>query len=113
MTEAKTDTKADKIPVEVAYALPDKQAILPLEVDPGTTAMEAAVKSGITGPFPDLVLEGAKLGIFGKAVKPDHPLQAGDRVEIYRPLIVDPKEVRKKRAAEARQRRADEKPEAD
>ena len=104
MTEAKTD----KILVEVAYALPDKQAIVPLEVEPGTTAMEAAVKSGITGSFPDLVLEGAKLGVFGKAVKSDHLLQTGDRVEIYRPLKADPKEVRKKRAAEAKQRRAGE-----
>ena len=102
-------TEADKIPVEVAYALPDKQEIVMLEVQPGTTAAQAAAQSGIEKQFPGLQLEGAKLGIFGKAIKSDHVLHAGDRVEIYRPLIADPKEVRKKRAAEAKQKREDAK----
>ena len=102
-------TEADKIPVEVAFALPDKQEIVMLEVKPGTTAMQAALQSDITRHFPELSLEGAKLGVFGKAVKEGYLLHAGDRVEIYRPLIVDPKEVRKKRAAEAKQRREAEK----
>ena len=102
-------TEADKIPVEVAYALPDKQEIVMLEVQPGTTAAQPAAQSGIEKQFPGLQLEGAKLGIFGKAIKSDHVLHAGDRVEIYRPLIADPKEVRKKRAAEAKQKREDAK----
>jgi putative ubiquitin-RnfH superfamily antitoxin RatB of RatAB toxin-antitoxin module len=95
-----------KIPVEVAYALPDKQEIVTLDVQSGTTAQAAVVQSNIDRHFPGLVLEGARLGIFGKAVKADYVLQAGDRVEIYRPLLADPKDVRKKRAAEAKQRRA-------
>jgi hypothetical protein len=98
-------TEADRIPVEIAYALPDKQEIVMLEVAPGTTARDAVRQSGIARPFPGLDLEGASLGIFGKAVKASQPLKAGDRVEIYRELIADPKEVRKRRAAEARAKR--------
>ena len=102
-------TEANKIPVEVAYALPEKQEIVMLEVLPGTTAREVVEQSDIARHFPDQVLAGAKLGIFGKAVKDDQVLHAGDRVEIYRPLIADPKEIRKKRAAAAKQRRAEAK----
>ena len=102
-------TEANKIPVEVAYALPEKQEIVMLEVLPGTTARQAVEQSDISQHFPELVLVGAKLGIFGKAVKDEQVLHAGDRVEIYRPLIADPKDVRKQRAAQARQRRAEEK----
>ncbi len=98
-------TEADKIPVEVAYALPDKQQIVMLEVVPGTTAREAVMQSGLDKEFPGLDLQGSSLGIFGKAVKDSQQLRAGDRVEIYRDLIADPKEVRKRRAAEARARR--------
>lgn len=89
------------ITVEVAYALPDKQKIVTLEVDEGCTVYEAASMSGLAQQFPGLDLEAADMGIFGKAV-PDPKqatLNAGDRVEIYRPLIADPKEVRKARAA--------------
>jgi putative ubiquitin-RnfH superfamily antitoxin RatB of RatAB toxin-antitoxin module len=102
-------TEASKIPVEVAYALPGKQEIVALEVSPGTTAQAAVEQSNINRHYPGLVLEGARLGIFGKAVKADYVLHAGDRVEIYRPLIADPKDSRKKRAAEAKLRRAQEK----
>ena len=98
-------TEGDRIAVEVAYALPDKQEIVMLEVSPGTTAREAVRRSGIDRHFPGLDLEGSKLGIFGKAIKDDQPLRSGDRVEIYRELIADPKEVRKRRAAEAKARR--------
>ena len=97
-----------KIRVEVAYALPDRQAIVELEVERGTTAMAAAQQSGLVERFEGLTLEGAKLGIFGKAVPDTHVMSAGERVEIYRPLLIDPKEVRKARAAEARERRAKE-----
>jgi putative ubiquitin-RnfH superfamily antitoxin RatB of RatAB toxin-antitoxin module len=102
-------TESNKIPVEVAYALPEQQEIIMLEVEPGTTASQAAVSSGIVRHFPGLALEGASFGVFGKAIKTDYILHAGDRVEIYRPLIADPKDARKKRAAAAKQRRADEK----
>ena len=99
-------TEANKIPVEVAYALPEKQEIVMLEVLPGTTAREAVAQSNIERHFPGLDTAAGKLGIFGKSIKDDQVLRAGDRVEIYRELIADPKEVRKKRAAEAKERRA-------
>lgn len=94
------------IRVEVAYALPDKQAILEVEVAQGTTALAAAQQSGICAKFEGIDLENAKLGIFSKVISPKQVLREGDRVEIYRPLIADPKEVRKARAARAKERRA-------
>jgi hypothetical protein len=93
------------INVEVAYALPERQAIVPLQVVPGTTALEAVRRSGIAERFAGIVLEDARLGIFGKVVAPEQELREGDRVEIYRPLIADPKEVRKARAARVKARR--------
>ncbi|MGD2007568.1 MAG: RnfH family protein [Cellvibrionales bacterium] len=97
------------IKVEVAYALPEKQLIRALEVPTGTTALEAVTLSGIEEAFDELTInDSSRLGIFGKAVKSDHVLTAGERVEIYRPLLIDPKEVRKKRAAEAKERRSAE-----
>lgn len=102
-------TETNQIPVEVAYALPEKQEIVMLEVPPGTTARSAVELSNIVRHFPGLQLAAAPLGIFGKLIKDDTVLHAGDRVEIYRPLIADPKEGRKQRAAEAKQRRAEEK----
>jgi len=98
----------NKIRVEVAYALPDKQAIVEVQVAAGTTALQAAQLSGIAGQFDDMDLDNAKLGIFGKVVSPQQVLREGERVEIYRPLIADPKEVRKARAARAKGRRAQE-----
>ncbi len=96
---------ADKsIAVEVAYALPQKQMIVSLSVAEGTSVLEAAKLSGITQHFPELDIDACALGIFGKAVpKPaERMLLAGERVEIYRPLIADPKEARKQRAAKAK-----------
>lgn len=96
------------IAVEVVYALADKQKLLRLTVPQGTTVREAALRSGMEGFFPGLDLATSPLGIFGKAVpKPDERvLEEGERVEIYRPLIADPKEVRKQRAAKAAQNKA-------
>jgi putative ubiquitin-RnfH superfamily antitoxin RatB of RatAB toxin-antitoxin module len=94
--------------VEVAFALPDKQAIVEVQVSPGTTALEAAQQSGIVDRFEGLTLEDAKLGVFGKAVANTYVMSAGERVEIYRPLLIDPKEVRKARAAEVKERKAKE-----
>lgn len=89
------------INVEVAYALPDRQVIRDVNVDEGTTIGAAIVQSGIMMDFPELdhKLEDAKVGVFGKAAAMTTILKEGDRVEIYRPLIADPKEVRRKRAA--------------
>ena len=92
----------ETINVEVAYALPEKQVIRAVNVDAGTTIGAAIVQSGIMMDFPDLELEDAKVGIFGKAAAMTTVLSDGDRVEIYRPLIADPKEVRRKRAAEGK-----------
>lgn len=94
------------IHVEVAYATPEKQRIVSLELPEGTTVREAALRSGLDTQFEGLDLAKADLGIFGKVVaKPDNETLAdGDRVEIYRPLIADPKEVRKQRAAKVKAR---------
>ena len=94
----------ESINVEVAYATPKKQIIRAVNVDAGTTLGAAIVQSGIMMDFLDLELEleEAKVGIFGKAAAMTTVLSDGDRVEIYRPLIADPKEVRRKRAAEGK-----------
>ncbi len=92
----------ESINVEVAYAMPEKQIIRAVNVDAGTTIGAAIVQSGIMMDFPDLELEDAKVGIFGKAAAMTTVLSDGDRVEIYRPLIADPKEIRRKRAAEGK-----------
>ncbi len=92
----------ESINVEVAYALPEKQIIRAVNVDAGTTLGAAIVQSGIMMDFPELELEDAKVGIFGKATVMTTVLSDGDRVEIYRALIADPKEVRRKRAAEGK-----------
>lgn len=88
--------------VEVAYARPDQQLIKKIEVPEGTTAEQAIRLSGILEKFPEIDLATTKVGIFSKAAKLDTVLREMDRVEIYRPLIADPKEVRKQRAAEGK-----------
>ena len=86
--------------IEVVYALPDEQALVALSVPRGTTAGEAVERSGLAARFPEIAV-GAKLGVFGKVVAPDTPLASGDRVEIYRPLLADPKQARRGRAGGA------------
>ena len=94
---------SNTIAIEVAYALPDKQRIIKLDVPEGTTVMQAVIMSQMDSIFEDLTLsEDLKLGVWGKAVTADRALVAGERVEIYRPLLVDPKEVRRARAARAK-----------
>lgn len=87
---------------EVAYGRTDEQALLMVEADTPLTAQQAIERSGILERFPEIDLSSNKIGIFGKASKLDVLLTDGDRVEIYRPLIADPKEARKKRAAEGK-----------
>jgi putative ubiquitin-RnfH superfamily antitoxin RatB of RatAB toxin-antitoxin module len=84
--------------VEIAYARPDDQLIIPLETEQPLTAEEAIRRSGILQRFPEIDLQVNKIGIFGRLVALDQPLQAGDRVEIYRKLIADPKQARRRRA---------------
>jgi putative ubiquitin-RnfH superfamily antitoxin RatB of RatAB toxin-antitoxin module len=86
------------IQVEVAYGTPDKQRLLVLSVERGCTAGEAIEGSGIRDEFPEIDPQPVAVGIFGLKVDLGHPLRDGDRVEIYRPLIADPKEVRRQRA---------------
>lgn len=98
-----------QIKIEVAYALPNKQVIIPVSVEEGTNMYDAVLSSGVTKQFPEIDIDHLELGIFGKTEKKikERLLKAGDRIEIYRPLIADPKEVRKKRAAEAKSKRDD------
>lgn len=88
--------------VEVAYALPKDQLIVPVKVSAGTTAEQAIKSSGMMTKYPEIDLAVNKIGIFGKLSKLDAPLRHLDRVEIYRSLIADPKEVRKQRAADGK-----------
>jgi putative ubiquitin-RnfH superfamily antitoxin RatB of RatAB toxin-antitoxin module len=91
-----------KILVEVAYALPTQQMVLPLEIDEGNTIEQAVIASGLMNKFPEIDLNVNKVGIFGKLAKLDTVLRPRDRVEIYRPLIADPKEVRRQRAEQGK-----------
>ena len=95
-------SEVDSINVEVAYARPEKQVILPVNVDAGTTIGGAIVQSGLMIEFPELDIEHSEVGIFGKVMPMTTVLSDGDRVEVYRPLIADPKEVRRQRAAEGK-----------
>lgn len=99
---------SDEISVEVAYALPHHQEVLSLKVASGSTVSQAVEKSGILADFPEIDLATAKIGIFGKQTKLDVVLRDKDRIEIYRALIADPKEVRKRRAAEGKGGKATE-----
>lgn len=87
-----------RITVEVCYALPEKQTLLSLEVEASATIEEIVSQSGIIELYPEIDLTQNKVGIFSKLAKLTDTLHDGDRIEIYRPLIADPKEVRKQRA---------------
>jgi uncharacterized protein len=86
------------IEIEVAYAKPEEQVIVTIKVPQGTTIGEAVIFSGLLERFPEISLSELKAGIFGVSCKPEQIVGQGDRVEIYRPLIHDPKEARRQRA---------------
>jgi len=88
--------------IVVVYALPKKQEIITVKLPEGATARQAIEASGLLAKYPEIDLAKNKLGVFAKLTKPDSALRDQDRVEIYRPLIADPKEVRKQRAAEGK-----------
>ena len=88
--------------IEVAYALRHKQTLLNIEVDDNASVEDAILQSNILKKYPEINLKKNKVGIFGKITSLDVKLREKDRVEIYRPLIADPKEVRKLRAAEGK-----------
>ena len=89
---------AKLITVEVAYALPDEQVIMSLEVAENTSVEQAIKRSGILERYPQINMDTDKVGIFGKICKLDATLSQKDRIEIYRPLIADPKESRRQKA---------------
>ncbi len=93
---------AEMLKVEVCYALPEKQLLIPVRLPEGATLQQAIEASGLLAKFPEIDVKKNKFGIFAKLSKLDTVLRDHDRVEIYRPLIADPKEVRKQRAAEGK-----------
>jgi hypothetical protein len=93
---------AESIQIEVTYAKPDRQDVVRLKVPEGSTIQHAIEASGLARRYPEIDLAKAKVGIYGKLSRMDTVVRERDRVEIYRPLIADPKEVRKQRAAEGK-----------
>jgi putative ubiquitin-RnfH superfamily antitoxin RatB of RatAB toxin-antitoxin module len=93
---------AEILNIEVCYALSGKQEIVRLKLPVGATVQQALEASGLLAKYPEIDLKKNKFGIFAKLSKVDSVLRDQDRVEIYRPLIADPKEVRKQRAAEGK-----------
>jgi putative ubiquitin-RnfH superfamily antitoxin RatB of RatAB toxin-antitoxin module len=93
------------IPIEVVYACPARQTLLRLDVAQGTTVGGALAASGILGLHPEIDLVQQRVGIFGQFVAHDHVLASGDRIEIYRPLLADPKAGRHARVARKRAER--------
>lgn len=90
------------IAVEVVFALPERQELIGLQVVPGTTIAEAIDLSGIAARFPDEDLGNCECGVWGRPAGRDRELQDGDRVEVYRPLSIDPRDARRALAAEGR-----------
>lgn len=93
---------SSKINIEVVYGLPHEQTLLKVQVPSGTSLGEGVKLSGIMDKYPEIDLDKGKFGIFGKLSKTDTELREQDRIEIYRPLLADPKEVRKRRAEEGK-----------
>lgn len=88
--------------IELIYAIPDNQELIQLEVEQGCTVEQVIQQSGIVSRYPEIVLTEASVGIFSKPVALQQELNPNDRVEIYRPLTIDPKEARRQRAKKKR-----------
>ena len=97
------------IHVEVVYALPQIQKVIKLAVMPDTRVQEIIEQSGMLEHFPEIDLKKNKVGVYSRNVRLDATVRDGDRIEIYRPLLADPKEIRRKRAEQARQQALDAK----
>lgn len=93
---------AETLNIEVCYAMSNKQELVRIKLDAGATLQQALEASGLLEKYPEIDLKKNKFGIWNKLSKADAVLRNQDRVEIYRPLIADPKEVRKQRAAEGK-----------
>jgi len=87
------------IVVEVVYVKPEQQKIVEIKITKGSSIEQAIIESGMLLEYPEIDLKKFEVGIFGKVLKKDHIIKSGDRIEIYRPLIQDPKEARRNRAA--------------
>ncbi|MHA2940306.1 RnfH family protein [Vibrio sp. RC27] len=96
-------TEAEMIQVEVIYALPDEQRVLALMVDSQSSVEDIIQQSGVLAMYPEIDLAKNKVGVFSRNVKLNATVNNGDRIEIYRPLLADPKEIRRKRAEQAKQ----------
>lgn len=92
------DNHPQTLHIEVVLAMPDKQELVTLDLAAGATVADAIEQSGIAGMFTGFELDRDKVGIFGQQATMEQELRDGDRVEIYRPLIADPKEARRQRA---------------
>lgn len=92
-----------QISIEVVYGIPDKQKICTVKVDPSTSVEQAILSSGIIEHFPEIDLTVNKVGIWNRSCKLSDSLREADRIEVYRPLIADPKEVRRRRAEKAKE----------
>jgi len=97
--------KRGSIRVEVVYALRDEQFMIELELEEGATVREAVERSGILQRYPAMNLEGTPLGIFGRIAGLETRLRDGDRVEIYRALLADPKAARRSRTKSGKRKR--------
>ncbi|PSU12289.1 RnfH family protein [Photobacterium gaetbulicola] len=91
------------IHVEVVYALPDVQKVIRVTVTPDMQVQQIIEQSGVLALYPEIDLKKNKVGIYSRNVKLDALVHDGDRIEIYRPLLADPKEIRRKRAEQAKQ----------
>lgn len=91
------------INIEVVYGLPHKQTLLTLKIAENSTVLQAIEASGIQKIYTDIDLNENKVGIWNRTCKSTDTLSEGDRVEIYRSMVADPKEVRKRRAEKAKE----------
>ncbi|KGQ70617.1 RnfH family protein [Chelonobacter oris] len=96
-------TTAEKINIQIAYALPDRYFLKHYQVDKGTIIQNAILQSGILQQYGEIDLRSNTVGIFSRLAKLTDVLEDGDRIEIYRPLLADPKEIRRKRAEQQKQ----------
>jgi len=99
----------NQINIEIAYALPDRYYLKSFKVDEGTMIQTAILQSGILQQFTEIDLRENKVGIYSRPAKLTDQLKDGDRIEIYRPLLADPKEIRRKAAQEKAQQEKQEK----
>ncbi len=95
---------AELVCVEVVYASPQQQTMIPLQVPAGTTLVQAIALSGIVQRHPEIDLAKQAVGVFGEVATLDRVLRDGERIEIYRPLLADPKLARRRRAASKNKR---------